>query len=282
VSESIMLVEPDGASIKIEQARDILQFISLRRIGRARVVIIDQAHLLNPQAANSLLKSLEEPPDGTYFFLVTSVPASILATIRSRSQQVRFGPLSADELTHILTRISARMPIEAPAPTSGPGRKKTSIAESAPVDASSMKWVVDMAGGSIEMAERLLAGREEFQELEDAVGAYLMACGTRLPVEESARLKELTKDRQTQAFVAGWIEGLIRDAFRVRAGLNPVGQKLWQSAGGAFAALSSEALSDLATQAFALESEMARNIDRGLLFEVFAIRTKQHVEGRVL
>jgi DNA polymerase-3 subunit delta' len=61
--------------------------------GRARVVIVDPAHELNPTAANILLKTLEEPPPGTHFVLCTTASARLLATIRSRCQRVAFSPL---------------------------------------------------------------------------------------------------------------------------------------------------------------------------------------------
>lgn len=242
-SESLLEVQPDGAGIKIEQARDILQFIGLRKLGRARIVIIDQAQLMNPQTANALLKSLEEPPDGTYFILVTPVAGSMMATIRSRTQLVRFGPLSDQELEKVLGSEQGSDP-----------------------------WVIASAHGSVEAAERLLESREDFKELEEALGAYLIACGQRFPIEESARLKDLTKDRASQGFVAGWIEGVIRDGLRVQAGMKPVSPKLWEKAAATFGRFNNDQLSDLASDAFQMEYEMARNVDRGLLLENFALK----------
>jgi DNA polymerase-3 subunit delta' len=62
------------------------------------VIIIDQAQSLNPQAANALLKTLEEPPAGTFFFLIAPSVAGLLATIRSRSRIVQFRPLTPEDL----------------------------------------------------------------------------------------------------------------------------------------------------------------------------------------
>jgi DNA polymerase-3 subunit delta' len=62
--------------------------------GRARVFIIRRAEELNPSAANALLKTLEEPRQGTHFILLTARPDRLLDTIRSRTMPVRFGPLS--------------------------------------------------------------------------------------------------------------------------------------------------------------------------------------------
>ncbi len=95
-SESLLEIEPQGASIKIEQTRQVTKFISLSQVGKARVVIFNDAHLMNAQAANSLLKSLEEPPPATWFILIAPTVAAILPTLRSRSQIVRFSTLSRD------------------------------------------------------------------------------------------------------------------------------------------------------------------------------------------
>jgi DNA polymerase-3 subunit delta' len=71
--------------------------------GRARVIAIDPADGLNQQAANVLLKTLEEPPPRTHFVLVTSMAASLLPTVRSRCLRVRFGPLDDETVARALT-----------------------------------------------------------------------------------------------------------------------------------------------------------------------------------
>jgi DNA polymerase-3 subunit delta' len=68
----------------------------------ARVFIIDDAQKMNEAASNALLKTLEEPPVTTHIFLVSSKPDSLLPTIRSRSQILRFGPVDASEIEHLL------------------------------------------------------------------------------------------------------------------------------------------------------------------------------------
>ena len=96
--ENLRIVAPSGAAIKMEQAKEIMEFLSLKSLGGNRVIIIDQAQTLNPQAANALLKTLEEPPDGTFFFLIAPSVAGIMPTIRSRSRIVQFKPLKMEEL----------------------------------------------------------------------------------------------------------------------------------------------------------------------------------------
>lgn len=60
------------------------------KMGHGKVFIIDEAELLDPTGQNALLKTLEEPPTGTYLILVTSRPERLLPTIRSRAQTARF------------------------------------------------------------------------------------------------------------------------------------------------------------------------------------------------
>lgn len=96
--ESILEVRPSNNQIKIDEARAIGEFFNLQKISKARVVIIDEAELLNPQAGNSLLKTLEEPPPESYIFLISSAPWRLLPTILSRAVRVNFRPLSVEEL----------------------------------------------------------------------------------------------------------------------------------------------------------------------------------------
>lgn len=100
-SEALLLIEPERNGIRVEQARSVIDYISYRSISRARAVIIDSCHLMNPAASNSLLKVLEEPPEKTYFFLIAPSQRHVLPTIRSRSQVVRFSGLTIDEMKQV-------------------------------------------------------------------------------------------------------------------------------------------------------------------------------------
>lgn len=91
-SESVLWIAPEKNTIKVEAARDILDFLALQRVSRARIIVIEQAHLLNVQTANALLKAIEEPPPETYFVLLTSEFSLLLPTLRSRVQTLRFAP----------------------------------------------------------------------------------------------------------------------------------------------------------------------------------------------
>ena len=98
-------VEPGGKSriINIAQVRDLQRQLTLKRVeGRFRVVILQDADRLRAAAANCLLKSLEEPPEGTIFLLTAPRAAALLPTILSRCQRVRLAPLPPEELAGFL------------------------------------------------------------------------------------------------------------------------------------------------------------------------------------
>lgn len=71
-------------------------------MGGRKVAVIDDADYLNPEGANCLLKTLEEPPPRSVLILIGTSPAKQLPTIRSRCQLVRFRPLSADVVAELL------------------------------------------------------------------------------------------------------------------------------------------------------------------------------------
>jgi DNA polymerase-3 subunit delta' len=99
----VRLLAPDGASIKIDQIRDLQKEMAMRAVeSRHKVYIIEHVEKMTTQAANSLLKFLEEPPAGVLAVLLTEHSHAILPTILSRCQIVPFSPLSADEIARQL------------------------------------------------------------------------------------------------------------------------------------------------------------------------------------
>lgn len=90
-------------SIRIKQIRAMQRRLVTRpTLGSRRAIIIDPADDMEKAAANALLKSLEEPPAGTFFLLVTHRPARLLPTIRSRCRTLRFPVLSDHDLAAML------------------------------------------------------------------------------------------------------------------------------------------------------------------------------------
>jgi DNA polymerase III subunit delta' len=106
VHADVLVVEPgDSGSIKVDQVRDAIERSAYRPFeGRRRVVIVDPADALMSEAQNALLKTLEEPPAGSVFVLITAMPDVLLPTVLSRSHRLRFGALSAAEVAGVLTR----------------------------------------------------------------------------------------------------------------------------------------------------------------------------------
>jgi DNA polymerase III subunit delta' len=101
-------IHPDIVTLEREGAAMIVPIESIRqnviaRVGlppheaKVRVFLLDEATALQPAAANSLLKTLEEPPARTMFVLGTVAPDQLLPTIRSRCQRVSFSALAAEE-----------------------------------------------------------------------------------------------------------------------------------------------------------------------------------------
>lgn len=96
-------VAPSGAYIRIDSIRSLCETISLRPAeGDVRIALIAEAHLMNAEAGNALLKVLEEPPGKTVFILSAPQAADILPTIVSRCRQIRFNPIPEDRLTEYL------------------------------------------------------------------------------------------------------------------------------------------------------------------------------------
>ena len=104
VHPDVLFIEPeDSGSIKTEQVRQAVEAAGYRPFeGRRRVVVIDQAEAMVFNGQDSLLKTLEEPPAASVFILVTSMPDTLLPTVRSRCQRLRFGRLAPRDVAAVL------------------------------------------------------------------------------------------------------------------------------------------------------------------------------------
>jgi DNA polymerase-3 subunit delta' len=95
--------ERPASGIGVDTVRGLASLLrSHAGVGRHRVVIVDAADDMNANAANALLKSLEEPGEGLLFLLVAHAPGRLPATIRSRCRVLRFPPLSERAITGLL------------------------------------------------------------------------------------------------------------------------------------------------------------------------------------
>jgi DNA polymerase III subunit delta' len=108
------VIVPYNRNILVDAVRDLERECNFRPAeGAARVFLVEEADSLNEAASNAFLKTLEEAPPTTHLILITSRPAGLLPTIRSRCQTVRFAPLSAGELEQFLVRSRKRAGEEA-------------------------------------------------------------------------------------------------------------------------------------------------------------------------
>lgn len=161
---------------------------------RARVFIIEDAEKMNDAASNALLKTLEEPPETTFIILLTSRPDSLLSTIRSRCQTIRFAPVS-------LTAIA------------------TMLRESKKLSSDDARLVAKISGGSVGNAIDLdLDGyRSERETQLDVIRAAMIDANRSRLITASERLNDAkNKDRYEENL--NIIETLIRDIWLAKNG----------------------------------------------------------------
>jgi DNA polymerase-3 subunit delta' len=101
----VHFLEADGDEIKIDQIREAQAVLSLKPFeGAKKILIVDGAESMNSASSNAFLKTLEEPPGDALIVLISSMPRSLLQTIRSRCQEIRFQPLPRRALAQALER----------------------------------------------------------------------------------------------------------------------------------------------------------------------------------
>jgi DNA polymerase-3 subunit delta' len=106
----LLEIRPEGVFTTIGQAREVMRQAASRPFEGARRVFILDADTLNVQAANALLKTLEEPEGETVFILLAGSRESVLPTIVSRARTVRFSPAPTSEVAGFLRERGAEAP----------------------------------------------------------------------------------------------------------------------------------------------------------------------------
>jgi DNA polymerase-3 subunit delta' len=146
--------QEDSEYIKIEAVRDLTTDLALTAHGRGyKVAILAPAHALYPNAANALLKTLEEPSPRTLLLLVTSQPSRLLPTLRSRCSRLRLrGPSRAQAVSYLTAARGAGPWDEALAATgAGPfmllDADATSLAE---LRADTLRTLHEIGNGNIQ------------------------------------------------------------------------------------------------------------------------------------
>jgi len=107
-SPDIKIIQKGNEQILVSDIRELKNFLSLTSFGKYKIAIIDNAHNLNKEASNALLKFLEEPAGKTIIFLITHSQKFLLPTIISRCQTVRFKPISKKEIHKFLINNGAK------------------------------------------------------------------------------------------------------------------------------------------------------------------------------
>ena len=104
------VIEMDAASNRgVNEIRELIEKVNYPPMaGRYKVYIIDEVHMLTPEAENAFLKTLEEPPEHVIFILATTNPEKVRETIRSRCMRLDFRRVSEDDLIEGMARICRR------------------------------------------------------------------------------------------------------------------------------------------------------------------------------
>lgn len=130
--------------LSVDTVRRIVPFLGNSSAGGGwRIVIVDAVDDMNLNAANALLKSLEEPPRRTLFLLVAHVSGRVLPTIRSRCRAIRLRPLAQDEVTTVLEALGA----------------DTDLADAAEGSVRRALSLSSAGADAVRTAQRILAGR---------------------------------------------------------------------------------------------------------------------------
>jgi DNA polymerase-3 subunit delta' len=154
-------------NITIDQVRRMQHRLTTRpTLGRRRAVIIDPADDLEKNAANALLKSLEEPPVGTFFLLVAHRPGRLLPTIRSRCRVLRFAPLSDGEVEIILRDA---------APEADPATRAAALAAAEGSPGAALEFVAQDLGNLHALMLKLIAEGDDHFALRGALSEEIGA-----------------------------------------------------------------------------------------------------------
>ena len=236
--EEVMYVEPDGAQIKIAQAEEIHRFLNLQKTGKHRFIIVNDAHAMNPQAGNSLLKILEEPPANTTFFLITHSDQAVLKTLRSRSQLIHFSSLSYEDM---------RAQSDAP------------------------DWVIRSSQGRMDLLEQTKdAGLEflrqkSFSLIREALDSDL---------KTATNFKEIMSDRESALKLISLWQQILRDISFYKEGLKPQIHSDQTEVFQSFNHVPQEKIQDLFQNLLQMERDIHGNVDRTLTFENFILNLR--------
>lgn len=181
----------DKNTISVDEIRELIAKLHLTcHFDAYKVALIECAEEMNTNAANALLKTLEEPPERTIIILVTSRSLSLPATIRSRCQLVNFCPPTDEEAIQWLTSISAEVEWE----------PLLRVAQGAPLQAIQYH--------ETELLDQRISVVQGFLEVFEANSN---------PVQTAAKIEAIPFLLCFQ-----WIQAVIVDLLRIKAAENPI------------------------------------------------------------
>ena len=187
-----VLPEKGKQTIGVGVLRDVLAQVGVKSFeGTTKAILFPQAQKMTPAAQNCLLKTLEEPPQDTVFFLITDQPGALLPTIVSRCRVIRFHPLSVEDAAKRLTALG-----EEP----GAALRKARMAEGC------VGQALEIDEGRLELLEQLTNDVFSVHRPGDVLSVV-------------SRYKD-DKERQRQAM--DLLEGIVRDVLLAQAGAEDV------------------------------------------------------------
>jgi DNA polymerase III subunit delta' len=191
----VAMVRPYKQIIRVGPIRELEREANFRPFeGAARVFIVEDADYMNDQAANALLKTLEEPEPTTHLVLTTTNPTALPATIRSRCQTIQFAPIPAGEIEKFLAEVGS-------------------------VSANDAQLLARTSRGSLGRA--CAADIETYRDRRAAMLNVLTALtltDDRVELLRSAEELAAAKDRDEYEQLLDVLEALIRDAWALSLG----------------------------------------------------------------
>jgi DNA polymerase III subunit gamma/tau len=192
---SLDVIEMDAASNNsVDDIRDLREKVAYAPVsGRHKVYILDEAHMLSPQAWNAFLKTLEEPPPRTIFVLATTEAQKVLPTVVDRCHRFDFGRPTVEQVATVLARVAGEEGIDV---EKGALALIARHATGSFRDAlGTLEQLVTYAGGrAIEPADVLaVLGVADAEQLFDAVDAVIARDPARA-LRAAARLADSGRD----------------------------------------------------------------------------------------
>ena len=252
----VTMLEATSGKGETEQTREIeSRFIYRPLVGNRKIVVLDNADLLRQEAANALLKTIEEPPPDSLIILVSAHPESLLPTIRSRCQELRFAPLALGLVTDVLIQQRG-------------------------LSATDARFLAMASGGRLGFAMEAEAGAlraERAAFLELVSRKSLESIGSLFGVAET-----IAKSDQSEAAL-GWLAGWFRDLALLKVSGDPgrlINADCLDDLNRFAATLTLEKILELADFVETMQQGLERNLNKQLMLEALLLRLRAALESK--